>query len=107
MINESKKRDPRNWKRWKNSGAVGFLPFDQNKHPEILPDEVFLSNMDEVGFFLTNWWKTKRKGSVAINKFGQSPVTLLKWYFPVFVKKSESKKKGFLIQNNRKSVRLS
>ncbi len=109
MLNESKKKCQRYWKRWKESGAVGILQFNQNKHPEILPDEVFISNTDIRDFYSIGW-KTKRRGSIAIDWLGQPLGSRWPRSFPVFAKKSELEKEGVLhtaIHRDRKSVLVS
>lgn len=58
------------------------------KHPECLPDEVFITNTDQ-----HEWrhigWKTKRKGNTAYDTDGKPLGNRWAGSFPVFAKKSE------------------
>ncbi len=63
-----------------------FFPDVGKKHPEQIPDEVFIGNSDENDFINNIGWKTKRRGEVAYDKNGKP---LSKYTFPVFVKRWE------------------
>ena len=98
MVNQSKVRDQRFWRRWEKSGAVCPLKFNQQKHPEIQPGEVWITNTDSEGMRFIGR-RTKRRGSVALDSRGR-PIEQRAWAgcFPVFVQKSEldtSRKSNF------------
>lgn len=71
--------------------------FDQQKHPEIRSDEVWITNADFRSFSKVGW-STKRKGKVALDSRGR-PVSESGWEnaFPVFAKKSELAQAGIAV----------
>ncbi len=63
--------------------------FSNKRHPELGPDEVWITNTDLEGFSKIKW-KTKRMGDLAYDLYGK----IINGYngskvLPVFVKKSE------------------
>ena len=72
------------------------VPFNQQHHPELQENEVWITNADAKSFENIGW-KTKRRGNVALNADGE-PITFRQWpgVFPVFAQKSELEKAGVL-----------
>lgn len=89
-VNSSKTREDRSWRVWRNSGSVRF---DQNKHPEIREDEVWITNSDDKDFPQIGW-ETKRRGVVSLDWLGRPLGQRWPGSFPVFAKRSELAKAG-------------
>jgi hypothetical protein len=69
----------------------GFLKFFNDEHPELLKGEVFLCNANEM-LWQDIDLETKRRGKHAYFFHGEELGD--KTFFPVFVKKSELRKKN-------------
>lgn len=103
-MNDSKIKDPRFWEKWRNAGAVISLSklsvrkkeFDQQKHPEIMPGEVWITNSDDESFWEIGWG-SKRRGFVALNNMGKPIGSRWPGSFPVFAQRSELEKAGVKI----------
>jgi len=91
-VNASKASDPRCWKKWRDSGAVLF---NQQEHPEIMPDEVWITNADIKGVHYIGW-RTKRRGLTALDSHGRPLGRRWPNSFPVFARKSELEQAGVL-----------
>ena len=103
-LNQNKLQDQRFWKKWRDSGAVGTLSFNQQKHPELQEGEVYLTNSDSSGFCDIGW-KSKRAGKIPLDRLGR-PISSLAWSgaFPVFVKAKELAVAGVVIKHKSESV---
>jgi hypothetical protein len=103
-MNQSKVKELRFWKRWEKSGAIGTITFNQQKHPEIRPGEVFITNADYESFREIGW-ETKRVGHVSLDNLGR-PISQTAWSgsFPVFAQVSELAKKGVVIKYKWEAV---
>lgn len=95
-MNVSRSRDPRSWRKWANSGSVVF---NQQNHPEIREGEVWITNADEESFGEIGW-RSKRRGVIAMDKFGQPLGNRWRGAFPVFALKSELGKSEVVIKHN-------
>jgi hypothetical protein len=104
-MNVSKCCDPRFWKKWRASDAVGALTFDRQKHPELCPGEVYITNTDASGYHRIGW-RTKRAGFVALDSLGR-PISDRAWQgaFPVFASADELAAKGVFVTHEPKLVR--
>lgn len=92
MPNSSKIRDPRFWRRWRISGAVGRARFNQQNHPEIRLGEVFITNASPTSCFVG--WKSVRIGEVAYGSDGLPLGNRWPFSFPVFAQRRELEEAG-------------
>jgi hypothetical protein len=104
-MNMSKCRDQRFWKKWQVSGAVGTMTFDQQKHPELRPGEVYITNSSASDYHQIGW-RSKRAGSVALDSLGR-PISNRAWQgaFPLFARAEELAAKGVFIKHKPEAVR--
>ena len=66
--------------------------FSNARHPELLPDEVWIAN-DSRSAFAVMRWKTRRLGNIAFDKHGNPAVNDIPRLRPIFVSKEEVEKK--------------
>jgi len=64
-----------------------FKQFDQQKHPELMEGEIWVSNCSEDSYDKIGW-KTKRRGEIAYDVNGK----VVREFFPVFIQASEKEK---------------
>jgi hypothetical protein len=70
-----------------------YANFDR-KHPEIMPDEVFLCNTSHKSYQRFAW-QTKRQGEVAYSIFGRIITDIKPGGFrPIFISREELKRRG-------------
>ena len=102
--NQSKVLQQRFWKKWRDSGAVGALSFNEQKHHELREGEVFVANSDPKHFHHIGWM-SKRAGESALDQLGRT-IRSRAWpdAFPVFADIDELASKGVVIEYKPKAV---